>query len=283
MTGILTGLDRAFAGELRATEFCFCGFQCGATLPMKMLDGDAWGYIDKVITLSMDDGESTTVHVLDVDGNQHGLVVDVLASNRPYPERDVRAYTIRLGRVVSIKPAPAGLKPRRPSPAPDPCRTESSFSILALLLIVLIAVPVIFFLFMLVDVPLGIPVVSVIAYTAVMAYMTFTPQGGGLERYLLSCPVVRSQLRRLAWRHIGFLTIIVTFETSALYFRPHLPVGWFEASGRDLSPFTEVLFLLCGGLSLLQGVTNHSLLERAHLEYPSVSTPDPAVMSDQGA
>jgi hypothetical protein len=73
-------------------------------------------------------------------------------------------------------------------------------------------------------------------------------------------------LPRLAQRHGGFLAALVVLETVALQLRPHLPASWLAASGRNGSPFSITLLILCVCLASAQVWTNRSLIERAHLE-----------------
>jgi hypothetical protein len=90
----------------------------------------------------------------------------------------------------------------------------------------------------------------------------------GQQRYLFTCPVVHSQLTRLAQRHVGFLAILVVLQTTALSLRPRMPASWFVASGKNMPPFTLTLFILCMGLGFTEIYTNRSILRRAHLEHP---------------
>lgn len=116
------------------------------------------------------------------------------------------------------------------------------------------------------DHPYGIQFASTIGYSAAAILYTFS-SNRGLPRYLFSCLVVREQLYRLALRHFAFLIALFAIETTALELRPRMPAWWLVAHGRDMPPFTLVLFILCGSLLLTQVLTNRSALKRAHLEH----------------
>ena len=74
-----------------------------------MLVQDLTPWQDKLAVLTLGDGESTTVHILYVDSEYNDIIVDVLASNRPYPGSDHRAFAIPFGRILSVGPSPARL------------------------------------------------------------------------------------------------------------------------------------------------------------------------------
>lgn len=201
---------------------------CGrAKLCRKCSPEDLNPWVDKLVVLSLTDGESTTAHVLSVDLRGRALIVDVLSSSRPYPDSEHRAYAIPLGRILSVFPGPAGLSPRRALPSPDPCYPGyGAFDRLFLFApIILLIVPgsVILFIF-LGDLAYGIQFASLIIYTAAVVLITFSAQSGQ-QRYLFTCPVVKSQIPCLARRHVGFLVALFVFETIAFYLRPHLPAS----------------------------------------------------------
>lgn len=227
---------------------------------------------DKVATLTLKRGESTTARILYVDPKQNELIADVLASNRSYPDSDQHAFVIPVGQVLSVSPAPAGMRSRHVPLAPDPCRTPSSFSLrrfalFAPILLTLIPGGVLLFMF-LGHRPDGVQLASLVCYTAAVSLYTFGGNGYlGLQRYLFSCPFVRSQLFILALRHAGFLVFLFVMQTVSLRLRPLLSPWWLTASGKNASPFVTALFILCGCLALIQIATNRSLLKRVHLEY----------------
>jgi len=115
------------------------------------------------------------------------------------------------------------------------------------------------------DRPFGIQFASIIGYTAATILYTFSANRG-MQRYLFECPYVRSQFRRLAVRHIGFLTALVLLETVILSIRPHLSPWWMtEGFGpRGMPPFVFAMFVLCGTLLIAEIMSNRSLLKRAH-------------------
>lgn len=116
------------------------------------------------------------------------------------------------------------------------------------------------------DTAYGIQFASTIAYTAATILYTFSANRG-MQRYLFSCPYVRSQLPRIAIRHLAFLTALFILITVALQVRPHLSHRWLAESGpRGMPPFIVALGILCGSLLLTEIMTNRSLLKRAHAE-----------------
>ena len=117
----------------------------------------------------------------------------------------------------------------------------------------------------------GIQFASAIAYTAATILYTFSANRG-MQRYLFSCPYVRSQLPRIATRHLAFLAALFILTTAALQVRPHLPHWWLIESGpRGMPPFIVAVGVLCGSLLLTEIMTNRSLLKRAHAELDDLS------------
>jgi hypothetical protein len=236
-----------------------------------MLATDLAPWQGKIAVLTFADGESATAHVLYVDPRQNEIIVDVLASSRPYEDSDHRAFTICTRKIRSVLPAPAGLYARRALPPPDPCRTGAVFSLARIVLFTLL-----FLIFIsggiievvLADRPYGIQFGSMLVYTAAVVFYTFG-SGQGRQRYLFGCPIVRPQLSRLAWRHVGFLALLFVFLTVAFQFRSRLPAAWLLSRGEHLPLFVTGLFVVGVILAVVETVTNRSLLKRAHLEYAS--------------
>jgi len=232
-----------------------------AKLTAKMLPEDLAPWVDKLAVLSLKDGESTTAHVLDLRGVD--LIVDVLSSNRPYPDSEHRAFAIPFRRILSVCPAPSGLSPRRALPAPDPCYSDycGFVRILAFVPVILLIGPGSVVLFvMLQEFPYGTQFASLIVYTAATVLGTFSA-AKGQQRYLFTCPVVGSQLSRLFQRHVGFLAALFMVETAAFHLRPHLSAYW-----RTGKPFEVTVGILCLCLYSAQMFSNRFLLKRAHLE-----------------
>ena len=115
------------------------------------------------------------------------------------------------------------------------------------------------------DKPFGIQFASIIGYSAATILYTFSANRG-MQRYLFECPYVRSQFRRLAVRHIGFLTALVLLQTVILPICPHLSPWWMtEGIGpRGMPPFVFAMFVLCGILLIAEIMSNRSLLKQAH-------------------
>jgi len=121
------------------------------------------------------------------------------------------------------------------------------------------------FLFTSAEFPFGIQFASLIPYTALVVLATFSAQRGQ-QPYFFECSIVRRNLPRLARRHGAFLAIIVVLETISLQLCPYLPASWLITIGKDGSPFSITLFILCLGIAFAQIVGNRSLLECAHSE-----------------
>lgn len=122
-----------------------------------------------------------------------------------------------------------------------------------------------FILIGLADSPWGLQLGSLIPYTAFVILGTFSALRGQ-QPYFFECPVVRQIMPKLIRRHIGFLVTIVIIETIAFCSTPYMPASWFIAKGRDGSPYSIALGVLCIGIAMVQILTNRSLLERAHLD-----------------
>lgn len=150
----------------------------------------------------------------------------------------------------------------------DPCLARQHISFPRLVVFTLLFLTVIgggIFLALLEYRPYGIQLTSILIYTAAVALYTFSRNRNGAQPFLLSCPVVRRQIPRLIRRHLGFLAALFIAQTTALNLRPNLPANWVKPSGRDASPFTLILGVLCLCLAIANVLTNRSLLDRAHL------------------
>jgi len=156
-----------------------------------------------------------------------------------------------------------------PLSQPDACSAASSFSLprfVLFTLVFLIMVGSVLFA-LLVDLPYGIQLASLVGYTGAVILYTFSANRGN-QRYLFRCPFVRPQLPRLGVRHMGFLAVLFVLQTEALRLRPRLSPSWFVASGwRGTTRFELALEIICAALALIEIATNRSFLNRAHLEY----------------
>ncbi len=103
------------------------------------------------------------------------------------------------------------------------------------------------------DRPFGIQLASIMGYSAATILYTFSANRG-MQRYLFECPYVRSQFRRLAVRHIGFLVGHFLLQTALISIRPRLSPWWMTASvgPRGMPPFTFVMLTFCGALLLAE-------------------------------
>ena len=115
------------------------------------------------------------------------------------------------------------------------------------------------------DVPYGVQLGSALPYTCLCVLGTFSAQRGQ-QPYFFECEIVRSIMRRLIRRHIGFMVAISLLETVAMYASRFMPRSWLVSTGRDGSPFSVTLFIVCLSVALIQILTNRSLIERAHRE-----------------
>ena len=238
-----------------------------------MLPEDLTPWQGFVATLVLDGGETTIAQILRIDTDDNNLIVDVLGSNRPYPGSDQRAFTLPLGRILSVTPAPAGFGPRRPLPPPDPCRfpvTDMPRRIAFMMLFFMIVVAGGGFLFFwLAGKPNGFQWASMILYLVVVPFLTFTRTRGFKRHYLFRCPFVRPQLPQLALRHAGFLAVLFILETAAFQYQSRLPAFITTGNVGSMPTFDFILMVLCIALLLVQVLTNRKLLDRAHLEYLS--------------
>jgi hypothetical protein len=153
---------------------------------------------------------------------------------------------------------------------PDACSATPSFSlprvaIFTLAFLIMMGSGVLFAVWA--DRPYGFQLASQVAYTPAVILYTFS-RNQGMQRYLFRCPIVRPQLPRLAFRHIGFIAVLFVLQTGALQLRPRLSSSWFVASGwRDTTRFEITMGILCAALAFTEVATNRSFLNRAHLEY----------------
>lgn len=150
----------------------------------------------------------------------------------------------------------------------DPCLTRKQISFSRLAVFSLLFVTIIgggILLALLESRPYGIQLTSMVIYTAAVALYTFSRNRNGAQPFLLSCPIVRRELPNLFWRHLGFLGALFIAQTMALNLRSNLPAYWVMPSGRNASPFTLIVGVLCACLAIVQTLTNRSLLDRAHL------------------
>lgn len=240
---------------------------------MQMPDAELPQWLEKVdartvAVLTLDNGESLTAEILDFNGDRGELIVDVVSSNRPYPNSSQRGRAIPVGRVVSFEPRP---RAEQPWPYSDPCRGASfSFARFVLLATLFLCLTIgslpLFFLLM--KRPYGVQEASATIYTIFAVFFTFSATGR-LRPYMFTCPAVQTQVSRLLWRHLGFLVAIFALQTAALAIRVDLPDWWNAESGGKGTPFEIALMFLCVGLGFAQVFSNRSLLDRAHREFSS--------------
>jgi hypothetical protein len=132
--------------------------------------------------------------------------------------------------------------------------------------------PVIFVMFVsfgillvLAGLPFGVQIGSLVPYTALVLLGTFSAQRGQ-KPYFFECPIVHRTMPRLVRRHGYFLLGIVAIETIGFQMTRYMPASWLIAKGRDGSPFTMALCVICLCIAFTQIFTNRALLERAHRE-----------------
>lgn len=148
----------------------------------------------------------------------------------------------------------------------DPCLTQKGsilrYVVLTLLFFTMLGS--IFSLLLLANRPYGIQLTSIVIDTAAVALYTFSRNRNNMQRFLLSCPVVRGESPRLIRRHLGFLAVLLMVQTTALKLRPNLPASFTMPRGTDPSLFAIILGVLCGSLAVVQVLSNRAVLERAH-------------------
>jgi hypothetical protein len=120
------------------------------------------------------------------------------------------------------------------------------------------------------DDPFGVQIAAIVCYTSAVVLYTFSANRG-TPRYLFRCPIVQTQLPRIARRHLIFVAVVFVLLTGALHLRPYMPPSWLIASGarNSMPPFAAVLIVLSACLALAQTLTNRSLLNRAHTQHSS--------------
>ena len=151
---------------------------------------------------------------------------------------------------------------------------RSTFDRLALWIpIIIVMFASVFFCFAMANYPYGIQLGSLVPYTAFVALGTFSAQRG-MQPYFFECSIVQQTMPRLLRRHCNFLVAIVLVETIALRLTRYMPPSWLSNTGKDGSPFTIGLSIICLCLAAVQMWTNRTLLERAHEE--SLYSPSPA-------
>ena len=159
---------------------------------------------------------------------------------------------------------------------PDPCLAPPTFSLerffLFTLTFLIMTVGSFALLLSLGDGPFGIKIAAVVSYTAAIVLYTFSANRA-TPRYLFRCPVVQTQLPRIALRHLMFVAVLFAFLTAALQLRPHMPPSWLVPSGgrKGVPPLATGLIVFSGCLALAQILTNRSLLNRAHLQHGEAS------------
>src|SRR5579863_9157396 len=228
-----------------------------------MADSEPPRWMDKadvgtVAVLTLEDGESFTAEVRDFDDEKDELIVDVVSSNRTYPNNSQRSRAIPIRRVISFEPRP---RAEQTWPYSDPCRDTSfsfaRFALMATLFLCLTVGSLPLFL-LLMKRPCGLQAASVIAYTIFAVFFTFartgTRTGKDLPPYMFTCPAVQTQVSRLLWRHAGFLAALFALQTLALAIRPNLS-DWWNTDRRG-TPFEIALLFLCVGLGYTQVFTN---------------------------
>jgi hypothetical protein len=153
----------------------------------------------------------------------------------------------------------------------DPCYAKTPFSVrrfilFSILFLTLCPGSLLLFIYF-GDHTFGFQLASVLCYSAFIVLMTFSHYRDQ-QRYLFTCPVVRHQRSRLAYRHIAFTIALVGGETLALKLRSRLPQSWVVARGRSMPPFVVSLFVYSGCLAFIQLLTNRSILHKAHMRTP---------------
>lgn len=242
--------------------------------------------VGAVGVLKLVSGEKVTAEVVGLTENGDRLSIKVISPDRALRNGRQIHSTIPLHRIASFEPQ-ADLMAQWPFS--DPCRDISlsnpRFIVLTTIFLCLIVGSLPLFL-LLARRPWGMQAASIITYTLFEVFFTFARTGGGISGpnvppFKFTCPAVEPQLRRLLWRHLGFLLALFVVQTAMLAVRPHLSAWWITQDRKGATPFDGAFFLLCFGLAWAQVRTNRSLLDRAHREFSELATGPPSTSTLQ--
>lgn len=227
--------------------------------------------------LTLQNGERINAEVVGLNEEGDQLSIQVIPSERFTPKglHTHRSHRdISFDRIASFEPQPHLMEQW---PFSDPCRHKSSRSRLLLMSAIFLCMTVgsVPLFLLLISRPYGLQDASLISYTLFVVFFTFATTGGGLgvrrnvPGYKFTCPAVEPQVSRLLWRHLIFLVALVVLESALLSVHRHLPDWWNVPDKKGMTPFVGAFFLLCFALAWTQILTNRSLLNRAHREYPA--------------
>jgi hypothetical protein len=153
-----------------------------------------------VAALTLDDGECLTADLLRLNDERDELIVDVVSTNRSYPNSGQRDRAIPIRRIISCERRP---RAEQPWPYSDPCKGASfSFARFVLMATLLLCLTIgslpLFFLLM--KRPYGFQAASAIVYTILAVFFTFARTGTrtGKDRppYMFTCPAVQTHMLR---------------------------------------------------------------------------------------
>ncbi|HEX8724231.1 MAG TPA: hypothetical protein VF737_02455 [Gemmatimonadaceae bacterium] len=227
--------------------------------------------VGRVGVLTLKDGECLTVDVRRIGGQGDRLVVDVVPPTPGPTSGDQQGREIPVASVVDFQP---GRRAELPWPYSDPCRgrpfSPGRLALMGSLFLGFTAGPVA--MIPLIDVPYGLQIVTGVAYTLLVTFLTFARVRSNtstpLPSYLFTCPAVRQRLARLVLRHAGFLVVLFALEALGLAIGPRLPAWWTSWSGgRGVPPLFTALSFLGLALAWAEIGTNRWLIDRAHREF----------------
>lgn len=242
--------------------------------PMTRAQLPQWMYRARAGTvgvLTLDDGERLTVDVRRISDQRDRLIVDVVAPTTGGANGDHPSREIPVARVVNFEP---GHRAALPWPYSDPCRgrpfPRARLALMGTLFLGFTVGPVA--MIPLVEVPYGLQIITGVAYTLWVTFLTFARVRSNtstpLPSYLFTCPAVRPQLARLLLHHVGFLVVFFTIEGLAVTISPKLPAWWTSESGpHSVAPLFTAVLILCIALSYAEIGTSRWLIDRAHREF----------------
>jgi len=229
--------------------------------------------VGTVGVLLLENGERITAEIAGLNEELDRLSVKVISPDSLSRNGHRKHRDIPLHRIASFEPQPHLMEQW---PFSDPCRgrtfSRPRFLLFSTIFLCMTVGSLPLFL-LLTRRPYGLQVASIIAYTLFELFFTFAttgsgPSGRNVPGYKFTCPAVESQVPRLLWRHVGFLIALFVLQTAMLAVHPHLPDWWSVQDRKGGTLFELALFFLCFGLAWTQILTNRSLLDRAHREFP---------------
>jgi hypothetical protein len=222
--------------------------------------------------LVLEDGEQITAEVTGLNEQGDQLEVKVISPESVSLKGARHHRKIPFHSISSFQPQPHLMEQW---PYSDPCRRKSSRPRILLMSAIFLCMTVgsLPLFLLLISRPYGLQQASIISYTLVVVFFTFATTGSGpggknVPGYKFTCPAVEPQVPRMLWRHLICLIALFVLQTALLTVHLHLPDWWNVHDRKGMTPFDAALSFACFGLAWTQILTNKSLLNRAHREFP---------------